>query len=141
MAAEVYTKFSHKLRMDNMEIRQMIDKFTTFAVFEREADNKQSVKLWKIYEQPFKNMIGIMGKFFIGDRMFNTVRSLEGRSNVNYVSCRAYLYYTDIVYNGNDTQKDKISFLMIDIEGKGKVTFGEYQNFWKQFLAMYGQIL
>jgi|694.fasta_scaffold140477_2 hypothetical protein len=119
----------------------MIDKFTTFAVFEREADNKQSVKLWKIYEQPFKNMIGIMGKFFIGDRMFNTVRSLEGRSNVNYVSCRAYLYYTDIVYNGNDTQKDKISFLMIDIEGKGKVTFGEYQNFWKQFLAMYGQIL
>jgi hypothetical protein len=30
---------------------------------------------------------------------------------------------------------------MIDIEGKGKVTFGEYQNFWKQFLAMYGQIL
>ena len=141
MAAEVYTKFSHKLRMDNMEIRQMIDKFTTFAVFEREADNKQSVKLWKIYEQPFKNMIGIMGKFFIGDRMFNTVRSIEGRSNVNYVSCRAYLYYTDIVYNGNDTQKDKISFLMIDIEGKGKVTFGEYQNFWKQFLAMYGQIL
>jgi hypothetical protein len=49
--------------------------------------------------------------------------------------------YTDIIYNGTLEEKDKISFLMIDIAGSKRVTFADYKQFWGQFLDMYGQIL
>jgi hypothetical protein len=86
-------------------------------------------------------MIGMLGKFFIGDRMFQTIRTLEGRPNANSISLRAYLKYTDIIYNGTLEEKDKISFLMINIAGGERVTLVDYKQFWNQFLNMYGQIL
>ncbi len=86
-------------------------------------------------------MIGMLGKFFIGDRMFQTIRTLEGRPKANSISLRAYLKYTDIIYNGTVEEKDKISFLMINITGAERVTFVDYKQFWNQFLDMYGQIL
>jgi len=99
--------------MDNSDLRQILDKFLTFGVFEEES----ALKIWKIYEYPFKSMIGMLGRFFIGDRMFQTIRTLEGRPNANSISLRAYLKYTDIIYNGTLEEKDKISFLMINISG------------------------
>jgi len=118
--------------MDNSDLRQILEKFLTFGVLEEEKDNipGKSIsrqKIWKIYEYPFKNMIGMLGKFFIGDRMFQTIRTLEGRPNANFISLRAYLKYTDIIYNGTLVEKDKISFLMINITGEDQVTFSDYK--------------
>ena len=53
----------------------MLDKFLAFGEYEKEVEmvNGKKVKgpkMWKIYDLPFKNMIGILGKFFIGERMF-----------------------------------------------------------------------
>jgi len=132
--------------MDNSDLRQILDKFLTFGVFEEEKEieagnNIRGPKIWKIYEYPFKSMIGMLGKFFIGDRMFQTIRTLEGRPKANSISLRAYLKYTDIIYNGTLEEKDKISFLMINITGAERVTFVDYKQFWNQFLDMYGQIL
>lgn len=59
----------------------------------------------------------------------------------NYISLRAYLMYTDIIYNGKLEEKDKISFLMISVNNDDTVTFGDYKQFWFLFIEMYGQIL
>jgi hypothetical protein len=61
--------------MDNVELRHVLDKFLAFGEYEKEVEmvNGKKVKgqkMWKIYDLPFKNMIGILGKFFIGERMF-----------------------------------------------------------------------
>ena len=144
--AEVKQNLGYILRMDNSDLRQILDKFLTFGVFEQGVEivsgkEIRGPKIWKIYEYPFKSMIGMLGKFFIGDRMFQTIRMLEGKPKANYISLRAYLKYTDIIYNGTLEEKDKISFLMIDIAGTKRVTFADYKQFWGQFLDMYGQIL
>jgi hypothetical protein len=73
--AEVKQNFGYILRMDNSDLRQILDKFLTFGVFEQGVEmisgkEIRGPKIWKIYESPFKSMIGMLGKFFIGDRMF-----------------------------------------------------------------------
>lgn len=99
-------------------------------------------------------MIGIIGKFFIGERMFQTIRMLEQQKRLKegyqqgdkkFISLRAYLMYTDIICHGDLEDKDRISFMMISIskddKGNEILTFGDYKQFWFLFLEMYAQIL
>ena len=36
----------------------------------------------------------------------------------------------DLIYNGSAFDKNRISFMMIDETGNGKITFPLYENFW-----------
>ena len=47
----------------------------------------------------------------------------------------------DMIYNGTQEDKNKISFMMVDVYGEGKVLFDDYRNFWIKFLEMYGELL
>ena len=49
--------------------------------------------------------------------------------------------YMDMIYNGTQEEKDKISFMMIDEVGMEKITFPFYENFLIQFHRMYGELL
>jgi len=109
--------------MDNQDLNQILDKFIAYGFYESDS----ALGVWKIFEAPFKNMIGMIGKFFIGDRMFETIRTLDGNPNANSITLRAYLKYTDIIYNGTLEEKDKISFLMININGQERVYFVDYK--------------
>ena len=46
-----------------------------------------------------------------------------------------------MIYNGTPEEKNKISFMMCDVEGLGKVFYDDYRNFWIKFLEMYGELL
>ena len=52
-----------------------------------------------------------------------------------------YIVYMDMIYHGEEDEKDKISFMMIDEVGLGKVTFPFYENFLIHFYGMYGELL
>ena len=52
-----------------------------------------------------------------------------------------YIIYMDMIYNGTQEEKDKISFMMIDEVGMSKITFPFYENFLIQFHRMYGELL
>ena len=47
----------------------------------------------------------------------------------------------DMIYHGNEDEKDQISFMMIDEVGLGKITLPFYENFLIQFYSMYGELL
>lgn len=51
-----------------------------------------------------------------------------------------YLIYQDMVYHGTETEKNKISFQMLDLSGTGEVTKQVYESFWMQFLQMYSEM-
>jgi len=80
--------------------------------------NDKIYQSWKIFEAPFKNMIGMFGRFFIGDRMFKTIRTLEGNPNANFITLPGYLKFLDIIYYGTHEEKDKMSFIMINMSGE-----------------------
>lgn len=46
-----------------------------------------------------------------------------------------------MIYNGSQDEKDKISFMMLDMRGQGKIDFHSYEKFWINFLYMYGELL
>ena len=46
----------------------------------------------------------------------------------------------DMLYNGNQTEKISISFMMCDIQGNGKVFQKDYHDFCFKFLAMYEEL-
>ena len=46
-----------------------------------------------------------------------------------------------MIYHGDQIEKDRISFMMIDEVGQGKITFAFYENFLLQFFHMYGELL
>ena len=52
-----------------------------------------------------------------------------------------YIIYMDMIYKGPPSEKDKISFMMIDEVGLGKINFAFYENFLIQFYRMYGELL
>ena len=46
-----------------------------------------------------------------------------------------------MLYMGENKEKAKLSFLMLDMEGKGRVNLENYRDFWQEFLFMYGELL
>ena len=51
-----------------------------------------------------------------------------------------YLVYQDIVHHGTDSEKNMISFKMLDISNTGNVSYETYETFWSQFLKMYSEL-
>ena len=59
----------------------------------------------------------------------------------NYLVVEDYIIYMDMIYNGTQDEKNKISFMMCDVKGEGKVFYDDYRHFWIKFLEMYGELL
>ena len=47
----------------------------------------------------------------------------------------------DQIYHGSDDEKAKIAFMMMDVQGNGKIFLESYRDFWIKFLEMYGELL
>ena len=59
----------------------------------------------------------------------------------NYIVVEDYIMYMDLIYDGTPEQKNRISFMMCDVKGEGKVSYGDYRHFWIKFLEMHGELL
>lgn len=91
-------------------------------------------------------MIGVLGNYFIGKRMFETIlqwRNLSPFSRIKHRIIRLvdYIGYSDVIYYGTQDEKDHISFMMLDLYGEGKIDLISYETFWINFLHMYGELL
>lgn len=47
----------------------------------------------------------------------------------------------DMIYYGDEEQKARIGFMMMDVAGKGMIYLEDYRNFWIKFFQMYGELL
>jgi hypothetical protein len=89
-------------------------------------------------------MMGVLGNYFIAKRIFETILLWSGvkpGSKNRCISLPTYVEYSDVLYNGRQKEKDKISFMMLDLRGEGQIDFKQFEVFWMNFLYMYGQIL
>lgn len=91
-------------------------------------------------------MIGVLGNFFIGKRMFETILKFtnigpKATEQQRYIRLVTYVEYSDILYHGTQQEKDRIGFMMLDLKGEGKIDFKAYEVFWINFLHMYGELL
>ena len=52
-----------------------------------------------------------------------------------------YVIYMDMIYHGEEEEKAKIAFMMMDVQGQGQIYLESYRDFWIKFLEMYGELL
>ena len=160
-------KFHHRLQMEDSLISSLIEKFGTFSIM------KNGIQVCQAPQ--FKDMIGILGNFFVGERIFEVVlalsKQMENRENDmvqkqqtdrvhnllpmwrgtmktnhpdyarNYIILEDYVVYMDMIYYGDEEQKARIGFMMMDVAGKGMIYLEDYRNFWIKFFQMYGELL
>jgi len=127
------------LQLTNQEIGSLIDRFLVHSV-PLESLKDQEV----LFEQHFKQMIGVLGNYFIGKRMFETIllwSGIKANAILRYIRLVTYVEYSDIIYNGTQNEKDRIGFMMLDVKGEGKIDFESFEKFWINFLFMYGELL
>ena len=82
-------------------------------------------------------MLGFLGKSFIGARMFAVIKKSPESDTISLCD---YLIYQDIVQHGTDQEKNLISFKMLDMSNSGQVSWKTYEEFWSNFLYMYGEM-
>ena len=82
-------------------------------------------------------MLGILGNYPISDRIFQAIdHSLDG-----LISLEEYLVYNDTLSYGSPTEKNLITFKIIDVQRRGRVNFEEFRDFWQLFIEFYSQVL
>ena len=59
----------------------------------------------------------------------------------SYIVLEDYVVYMDMIYYGNEEQKARIGFMMMDVDGNGIIFFDGYRQFWINFFQMYGELL
>lgn len=59
----------------------------------------------------FKSMVGILGNFYISERMFGAIDS----NGDGCITLEDYLIYNDILMYGTNKEKNEITFRMIDM--------------------------
>ena len=65
---------------------------------------------------------------------------IKASKETSFITLRDYLIYQDKVMHGDETEKNDLSFRMLDLSDLGRVTFETYENFWSSYLYMYGQL-
>jgi hypothetical protein len=119
--------------MNDAELGSLLEKFSVFSI---ENSKNEEVQ----YEDQFRAMVGVLGNYFIGKRMFKTIQNLSNCTD-SFIRPMDYIIYSDMIYHGTEEEKSRVSFLMLDIRGKGAIDLTHYKKFWEEFLFMYGELL
>ena len=71
---KILSQTKRKIKLSKQEIGTLIDRFLVHSVGCTSLKDGEEV----LYEQQFKQMIGVLGNFFIGKRMFETILKWSG---------------------------------------------------------------
>lgn len=82
-------------------------------------------------------MLGILGSYQISDRIFLAIDSRRK----GLVSLEEYLVYNDILSHGTVTERNLITFNIIDTNRRGRVNSLEFKEFWSLFMELCSQVL
>lgn len=85
----------------------------------------------------FKAMLGILGNYLISDRIFSAIDTEQD----GLISLEEYLVYNDILSYGSATEKNFITFNIIDKKRRARVNLSEFKEFWYLFLELCSHVL
>ena len=77
-------------------------------------------------------MLGVIGSYQISERIFAAI----DRENKGYISLEDYLVYNEILSHGSLTEKNMLTFKVIDIKRRSRVNSDEFKQFWLVFLEL-----
>lgn len=121
---QIRKQSKRRLQLSDQEIAQLIDRFSLFSVHSLSLKSEEEV----LYETQFLKMIGVLGSYFIGKRMFETLLRFSGikpgaPQQARFIRLLNFVDYTDLIYYGQQQEKDQISFLMLDLKGYGQIVY------------------
>ena len=70
-----------------------------------------------------------------------TTTFLHPQYKRDYIVLADYIIYMDLLYNGTQDDRNKLTFMMLDIQIDGMVYKEEYKDFCFQFLSMYDELM
>jgi hypothetical protein len=87
--------------LTDQEIGSLIDKFYVQSVTTDSLKGNEEV----LFEEQFKQMVGVLGNYFLGKRMFETILAWSGIKpdalpQQRYIRLVTYVEYSDVLYNG-----------------------------------------
>jgi Ca2+-binding EF-hand superfamily protein len=85
----------------------------------------------------FKLMLGILGNYMMSDRIFSAI----DRDGKGKISLEDYLVYNEVLSHGSQTEKNMLTFKVIDVRRRGRVYLNEFKEFWLLFLELCSQVL
>jgi len=85
----------------------------------------------------FKLMLGVLGNYMMSDRIFSAI----DRDGKGKISLEDYLVYNEVVSHGSQTEKNMLTFKVIDVRRRGRVDLNEFKEFWLLFLELCSQVL
>lgn len=85
----------------------------------------------------FKLMLGILGNYMMSDRIFSAI----DRDAKGLISLSDYLVYNETLSHGSQTEKNMLTFRVIDLRKRGRVTLPEFKEFWLLFIELCSQVL
>lgn len=113
-----------KLRFTNEQLYEFTQRFESQATFHR-----MSLKQYR----DSLGLIGMQSLSFLADRMF-TIMDTDGNG---YISLDEYLSYIDIMMYGDENEKLMQSFKLLDLRGKGEITFEDFNKIVHSFAKMW----
>ena len=69
--------------------------------------------------------MGVIGETYFATRMFEVM----DKDNLGYIDLGQYLDFNDVMMNGTEDERKRQNFRMLDIKGKGKITFENFEEF------------
>lgn len=126
-----------KWRFRDEELFEFTKRFQAYAVNQ------------KISHKNYRESLGIIGiesLSFMCDRMFKIMdKDKDGYVHTYYsllqITLSEYLNYIDVLLYGNEDEKLKQSFELLDEESKGKVFFNEFRKIVSSFAQMWSAAL
>jgi Ca2+-binding EF-hand superfamily protein len=82
-------------------------------------------------------MLGVLGNYMMSDRIFSAI----DRDGKGKISLEDYLVYNEVVSHGSQTEKNMLTFKVIDVRRRGRVDLNEFKEFWLLFLELCSQVL
>ncbi len=70
-------------------------------------------------QEKFKKMLGILGNYRISDRIYMAI----DRERKGHIIMEDYLVYNEVLSHGSQTEKNFLSFRIIDSKGRSRVNF------------------
>jgi Ca2+-binding EF-hand superfamily protein len=73
----------------------------------------------------------------MSDRIFSAI----DRDGKGLISLEDYLVYNEILSHGSQSEKNMLTFKVIDVRRRGRVSLPEFKEFWQLFLELHSQVL
>jgi len=121
-------KTARKLRFTNDQLYEFTQRFESQATLGRMTHKQYRDSL---------GLIGMQSLSFLADRMFHVM----DHDNKGYITLGEYLTYIDVMMFGDEEEKLKQSYRLLDERGKGQMHYEDFNKIVHSFAKMWSAAL